>query len=367
MKNLIGKCTLWMTAFALCVLVFGTAVQAQEDVGQGQLNRERARDGALDQNRAGEQDQDRDRDRDNWRNQLHSRIDAATDLTAEEQAAMHANLNACFDLGIDETSVEAVFPGEGKRNRVSAQAMLRLQNRVMTAAREGLPVEPMLIKIQEGRTKGVAEPLLERACVRMEQNVRTAHRIMQKAQDEGFEPPKDGTQTRRMNGEMAQQMWRGMNEEGYEQIRERARLRLRDGDCGVEDLVAGGEVATRLLEAGVNRERATRFAGEALQQGYRTQQMHQLQVMVASRYQRGEPMDAFVGDMEQCLGAGMGAGEMYNYMMRHGWMGPGDMYGPGGYQPTDHKGLGGDKGDGGMGGQGDHKGTGGTGGHQGGQ
>jgi hypothetical protein len=334
---------------ALCLVVLGTAVQAQGDGGQGDLQQTR--------NQAGDLDRDRDRDQDQTqqytkdqvqiRNRLHDRINASAGLSAEERAAMHANADACVDLDIPEADLDALFPGEENRHRISAQTMLRLQNRVMTAAREGLPVEPVVAKIQEGRTKGVPDALLEKACVRMENNVRTAHQIMKRAVDEGFVPPGDQTQTRHMNTEMAQQMWRGMNEEGYEQLRERARVRARDGQCGVEDLVSAGELTTRLMEAGVNRERATRFSGDALQKGYRAQEMRQLELVVAARAQRGEPMNGFMGDMEHCVGAGMQAGEMFNYMMRHGWMGPGDMYGPGGYQPTDSKGLGGHQGQGG--------------------
>jgi hypothetical protein len=195
----------------------------------------------------------------------------------------------------------------------------------------------------------------------MENHVRTANQIMKQAMNDGLEPPGDQMQNRRMHSEMAQQMWRGTKEGDYEQLRERARLRLRDGSCGVDDLVSAGELGTRLMEAGVERKRAMKFSGDALQQGFGRQEMRQLQVMVAARQQRGEPMARFMGDMEHCIGAGMGAGEMYNYMMRHGWMGPGDMYGPGGYQPTDPKGHGGKQG-----GHGGGHGGGGTGGGQGG-
>ena len=369
MKKYLRYQTLLITALALCALVIGTGVQAQND-GQGTLTRDRSQDGVgdvtRDQARDGAQQHDRDRDRDRAKAEMHGRIDAAPGLTTEERGQMHANLDACFDLGVSEAGVGAVFPGEENRHRVSAQAMLRLQNRVMTASREGLDVESMLAKVQEGRTKGVPEPLLEQACERMENHVRTANRIMEKAKEEGFEAPQVQTQNRRMQKEIAQQMWRGMNEDGYERIRERAQLRLRDGDCSVDELTAAGEVATRMLEAGVNRERAMSLSGDALQQGYQTREMHQLQVMVASRHQRGEPMDEFMGGMEHCINAGMGPGEMYNYMMRHGWMGPGDMYGPGGYQPMNHKGYGGgsDGGDGGDGGHGGHGGHDGSGGGQ---
>jgi hypothetical protein len=348
---------------ALSLLVFGTAVQAQGDGGQGDLQQTRKQAGDLDRDR--DQDQDRtqqfSKDQVQIRQQLHDRIDADADLTADERAAMHANVDACLRLGIDGAELEALVPGEGKQHAISAQTMLRLQKRIMTAAQEGLPVDPVLAKIQEGRTKSVPDARLEQACVRMENNVRTADQIMKRAMEDGLEPPKDQTQNRHMHTEMAQQMWRGMNEEGYEQLRERARERLHDGQCGVGELVSAGELATRLMEAGVNRERAMRFSGDALQKGYNVQEMRQLQLMVAARHRRGEAMNGFMGDMEHCVGAGMGAGEMYNYMMRHGWMGPGDMYGPGGNQPTDSKGFGGHQGHGGDGGHDNQGGTGGSG------
>lgn len=334
----------------LCLLAFGTAVQAQGDGGQGDLERTR--------NQAGDLDRDQDRtkqftqDQLQVRNRLHARIDEASELTADERTAMRANADACLQLGMSESTLDALFPGEEKQRHVSAQTMLRLQERAMKTAREGLPVEPVAAKIQEGLTKGVPGPRLEQACIRVEDNVRTANRVMKRAVQDGFEPTKDQTQSRHMHTEMARQMWRGMNEEGYEQLRERARKILRNGQCGIEDLVSAGELATRLMESGIQRQRATRFAGDALQQGYRTRELRQLQLVVAARHQSGEPMNGFMGDMEHCVGTGMRAGEMYNYMMRHGWMGPGDMYGPGGYQPMDHKGHGGQEGQGGDGGHG---------------
>ena len=325
---------------ALCLLVFGTAVQAQSD-----------------------RDQDRTQQfsKDQVRNNLHDNVNAAAGLTDGERKQMHANVDVCVDLDISQAGLEALFPGEQKQARVSAQTMLRLQNRVMTTAQEGLPVDPMVAKIQEGRTKGVPEPTLEQACVRMENNLRTANKIMEKAVDDGFEPPKDQTQNRYMKTEMAQQMWRGTKEQDYDQLRERAQKRVRDGSCEVEDLVSAGELATRLGEAGVKRQRALQLSGDALENGYRAREMRQLQLMVAGNQQGSGKMNQFMGDLEHCIGAGMGEGEMNNYMMRHGWMGPGDMYGPGGYQPADHKGHGGGGqdagGDDGHGGHGGHGGS----------
>ncbi len=351
----------FIAVLVLSLTILSTAVLAQSDGGQGDVDRTRKQAGDLDRDR--DQDKTKQFSKDQVRDKLHDNVDAAAGLTADDRAQMHKNVDVCVALDVSEAGLEALFPGEQKQKQISTQTMLRLQKRVMDAAKEGLDVEPVVAKIQEGRTKGVPDPLLEKACVRMENNVRTANQVMKRAMNEGVEPAGDAVRKRTAQKEMAQQMWRGMNEEGYEQIRTRAQKRVRDGECDVEDLAAAGELATRLLEAGVERDRAMNVSGDALQKGYRTQEMRQLQAMVAARHQRGESMDNFTGGMEHCVGAGMGVGEMYNYMMRHGWMGPGDMYGPGGLKPTDPKGFGGDNDDkgkgGGHGGQGGGTGGGG--------
>jgi hypothetical protein len=159
-----------------------------------------------------------------------------------------------------------------------------------------------------------------------------------------------------------------MFEVGLEDLREQARLRLRDGACGVEDMAWASEIATRLHEEGVELNESVRFAGEALRRGYRAPQMRELRFMVAAR--RGDhPMDGFLADMEHCLSETMAVGDMYNYMMQHGWMGPGDMHSPGGQHWMDDVGGGpgrhGEMGDGHHGGSGDgshHGGGGGQGG-----
>jgi hypothetical protein len=323
------------------LVAFTSGALAQGDNGQGdgdglqEGTRDQTRGRTEDHLQDGAREQTRDRDR------IHARIDADPGMTDEERARMHANLDECLALGLPASSAEPMFPGNGAKRQISTALMLRLQNRVMTAAREGLAVESVLAKFQEGRTKGVPEPLLEQACERMENHLREANRTMIANAAAGAEPPVDPAQKRRMQGEMSRQMWRGMNEEGYAQLRERSRRCLRDGGCDAVDLVAAAEVATRLMEAGVHGARALEFAGDAVQSGYRYQEMRQIQIMVAARHHRGESVDDFVASMERCVGAGMGVGEMYSYMIRHGWMGPGDMHGPGGDQPADQKGHGG--------------------------
>lgn len=305
-----------------------------------------------------------DQTRDQLRQQLRDRIDAAQQLTAEQRTQMRENLEACLRLGLSDQEIGPLFPGDGQGREMSGEAMLRIQNRVRTAAQEGLPVGLMVAKVNEGRTKGVADPALERVCERVENNLRAAHGVMERAR-EMVQRREDPEQERRMEREMAQQMWRGMHEGDYDALLERARKRLRDGSCNVDDVVAAGEVAARLQGQGVGRERALEVSGEALEKGYRSREMRYLQFMVTARHRNGAAAD-FVGDLEYCLGMGMALEQMYQHMMQHGWMGPGEMWSPGGYHPIDDTGHGpgdgghhgdGSGGTGGGGSDGGHKGN----------
>lgn len=290
---------------------------------------------------------DQDRTREQIRERIRQRIDAAPDLTEAGRAEMRANLDACINLGVSDASLGAIFPGDPGRREISTQTMLQMQKQVRVTAESGLPVEPMLAKVQEGRTKGAPDPALEQACQRMENNVRAADRIMAQARQDGVKPAKDPGQERQMIREMAQQMWRGTSPGEMDQLCERARERLRDHECSMDDLVAASETATRLREEGVERRRAMQVSGEALRQGYTAAQIRQLQYMMIYRHQNGRSIDALVDDFEYCLGAGMDASHMYQHMMQNGWMGPGDMQGPGGSRPIDDQGHGPGSGSGG--------------------
>jgi hypothetical protein len=283
---------------------------------------------------------DQDRTREQIRTRIRERIQAAPDLSEVERAEMQANLDACVDLGVSDASLEAVFPGAPGGREISTRAMLQMQNRVRATAEGGLPVEPMLAKVQEGRTKGVPEPVLEQVCQRMENHLHAASRIMTEAQQDGVKPESNPRRERQMVQEMAQQMWRGTSPEDMDHLRERARERLRNHECAMDDFVAASETATRLREEGVEPRRAMHVSGEALRQGYNAAEMRQLQYMMMYRHREGRSIDELVGDFEYCLGAGMDAGHMYQHMMQHGWMGPGDMHGPGGFRPIDDQGHG---------------------------
>jgi hypothetical protein len=296
----------------------------------------------------GDQDQTRDRTRDQMRDQtpvqirglIQDRIRNSQNLTVAERVTMEANLEACLRSGVTDPELETVFPGSGKARQISTQTMLQLQTRLRAMAQEGMPVEPVLAKVREAQMKGVPDAGLAQVCERVGQHVREAKRIMTQAKADGIQPAPDARRERQMIREMAQQMWRGTAPEDMDALRTRARDRLRTRTCTMEDLIATSETATRLREEGVEARRAIRITSEALQQGYGAQEMRRLQYMMIYRHREGRAVKGLVDDFEHCLGAGMDSGHMYQYMMQHGWMGPGDVQGPGGSRPIDDQGRG---------------------------
>lgn len=282
------------------------------------------------------------RDREQIRNRLQLTIGADPALDEGQRLQMREHLEACFAHGFSADQLESLF-STGREDGWTAQERLRLQHRIRSAAEADLPVELLVGKLAEARSKGVAAAALEGALTRIEQHLRTAQQVMNQAAGDGVAPAGDQPRHRRLVQEMAQHMWRGMDEDGLRQLREQARRRVREGGCSLEDLTAASAMATSLRELGVQRDRALRLAGDALRNGYQARQMHELRLMAAAS-ERADGVRPFLDDLEGCLSEGMQYRETHRHMMQAGWLGPGEMHSPGGAHP------GGDLGGGGPGG-----------------
>jgi hypothetical protein len=324
-----------LMAVILAVLFLAATAAIAQDEGDEPLrtrDRERSelRDGSGDPSGPMEQ----------FRQRLERRIQAAGDLDEAARHQMRENLAACLRHGVDTEDVEAIFPAPETPGALDGQTCLRLQNRVVAMLEGDLPCEPLLAKVREGMTKRVAAGAIEGVATRLEQHVRQADRVLGEATKDGLEAPQEPQRRREMAGELAQHMFRGLGEGDCDQLRERARLRLRDGSCELEDLAAAAATTMRMREEGVAPRRALEVAGEALQAGYNAREMRELAHMVMASHRHGADLDEIMDGIENGLGDGMGAGEMYRHMMQQGWMGPADMPGPGGHSPGEGQGGG---------------------------
>jgi hypothetical protein len=317
---------------------------------------------------------DRLQEREMLRQQIRDRIDADPGLGAAERERMQQNLRNCLQLELGDDQVEGLFPISGHKNGISANELIQLQDRVITAADAGLAADLLADKVREGRMKQVDPGAMNRVMDRLEQNLRFAHRVMTQAAADGVTPAGDAVAERQMQRGMAMNMWRGLQEDDVEHLRERARLRLQDGQCSTVELAAAAETTTEFLEAGVERQRSREIVGTGLEQGYGAREIRQMGQMVRVSAQRGGPDDAMLQSLERHLRSRDNMQAMERQMLHHGWLGPRDMAGPGGHSPVDNviDGPGrhgspqdGGSGPGGPGGSGGQGGQGGNGGQQG--
>jgi hypothetical protein len=289
----------------------GSALAQARDEGSATQARERKEVRATEQEPQG----------DALRERIRERIESETGLQEQEREQLRQHLGECKQFGLDDETVAALFDeSEPLRKQIRTQA------RVLEMAREGLPHEPVMQKLQEGRRKGASDEARERACARMEEHVRAANRVMEKARENGLEQG-DADAERRRTREMAMTMWRGLKEEEGDQLRERARLRLRDGSCTTEDLAAAAETAMKLGEMGIERTRAMKVAGDAIQSGYTAREMRQLSWMIMTAHAHGGPDGDVLDTVERGIRNHSELGELAREMWQRGWMGPADEHG----------------------------------------
>jgi hypothetical protein len=305
--------------------------------------------------------------KDVFRQRIRDRIESEQGLQTQEREQLRQNLGECEKLGLDDTEIGALFS-----ESEPLQKQIRTQERVLAMAREGLPVDPVTQKLQEGRRKGVSDEVLEKVCARMDEDVRAANRHMEKAREAGVTPG-DRDAERRRTAEMAKHMFNGLGEGDLSQLQERARIRLRDGSCTTDDLTAAAEATVKLRAIGIESERAARVAGDALQYGYTAREMRLFSWMIMTAKANGGPQNDVLDTIERGIRNQHQLTEMVREMYEHGWMGPADEHGgKGGHDAAgdagghrhgqDDRGESGNQGgQGGSGGQGGQTGQGGTG------
>jgi hypothetical protein len=264
------------------------------------------------------------------RDRIRDRIRTADGMDDAQRLRMENHLERCLRLGLTDDQVEGLFPMAGPGNGMTATHMLRTQERILAGAESGLAVDLLAGKLREGRMKGASPEAIEGAMARMEEHLRFTHRLMRHSVEDGVTPSGNAETERHLQRGMALNMWRGLHEGDLEHLREQARLRARDGSCSTTELAAAAETTTSLIEQGFDRQRSREMLGLGLSQGYTAEEMRRIAAMA----QAGPPEEVLAW-LEEHVQQGTQVEEMMRRMMRHGWMGPGDMHGHGGHSPVD--------------------------------
>ncbi len=285
--------------------------------------------------------------------ELRSRIESCPSLDAGQRGAMLGNLEEVLRLGASPVEIEPAFPRHGGELGIDPSAMVRIQDRVRDMLSDGLPPQLLLDKLREGEVKGVPAPMLERAVVQMENNVRRAHRFLSEMPSVGGNHEVDPQHQQMLERHLALNMWSGLEEGDLDHLLDRSRMR--ETACAPSDLVSATDVLTIARQRGMDRDQALDLVGDAIESGYTHQEMRTLGAMMAAT-----EMDQHGDQVRDHLRQGMDHhrdfAEMADEMMSWGWMGPADMDRNGGWHSMMDDWLGGGPGDHGAVGDHDHMG-----------
>jgi hypothetical protein len=279
---------------------------------------------------------DRQRDRERVQQQIRQRIEQAPGLDSGQRERMRSNLEQCLRLGLTEDQIEGLFPARGRPDSVDGQALLRYQERVIEAAREGLDSGLLADKAREGRMKGVGAEAIDGALERVQRQLRVAHRAMVQAADDGVTPAADTPTRLQLQRGMALDLWRGLEQGDLDRLRAGARLRSRDGSCSMIELAAASESATELIEAGFERDGAVGLVATALERGLEARELRELGRLTRTAARREQDRGEMLAWMQRRMQRGDPLDATARQMMHQGWLGPRDLAGPGGSSPVDN-------------------------------
>ena len=83
------------------------------------------------------------------RERIRERIENEKGLEAQERERLRQHIGECDELQLPDDVTAALFAeGAPLKNQI------RIQERVLAMARDGMPIEPVTQKLQEGRRKG---------------------------------------------------------------------------------------------------------------------------------------------------------------------------------------------------------------------
>lgn len=204
-------------------------------------------------------------------------VDEGLSLQATEQLKVHTR--AMIQAGV--ASPDAVKMTRAMEDRQFPVAeILRAQETVMKALREGLPAGPLLSKVQEGVAKGVPAQDLTRAMERTRSRYEHAYRNAAALAGSGSEANRTGEV-------IAEATAAGLAEPDADRILDRLRTRTKDRI----HLLARECYLTAKVMAGhrVPSEAVASTVCSALQSGYRVQDLETLRMMFMKRAKLENP------------------------------------------------------------------------------
>ncbi len=207
------------------------------------------------------------------------------DVGLSEQASvqLRTNTREMIRLGIPkDEAIEMVQLME--RNHFRNEAMVRAQNVIMQAKREGLPEAPVISKAREGMAKQVRD----QAVVQAMEQVRSRYSF---AYEQAEKISLDRQQRSRLGDSIAQGLTAGMTEKDIEAVREQLQVRTRQMTRNrAEELsLETCNTVRSMARLGVRSGLVEEVVREALQNNFQAREMKTLRHSFMNQSRKADP------------------------------------------------------------------------------
>ncbi len=252
-----------------------------------------------------------------------------------EREQVRAEVRSMVQAGVDESrAVEIAETME--RGRLDGPSRVRVREMVREAVGRGLPLGPMIGKMNEGIAKGVDPPGIVRAVEKVQSRYAFAYR---ETRELGFTREK----TSRLADTVAQGLAAGMTERGVSRVfaslredrtakKERDRLQVcEETALAIRDMARFGVPSDVVSETVLG----------ALRQGYTAREMETLRRAFMNRARHEQP-EAVARQFGEAIGSGARGGQLGGRSAApgDGFGGPGSGAGPGSGGPGGSSGSG---------------------------
>ncbi len=217
----------------------------------------------------------------------------ASALSNTEQAEVRAGAASAISAGVSADDVEVIVSRAAGRG-MDARTINRFLDLGASAKREGLPAGPLLDRIEQGLSKGVAAERIQAASERLSQKLAEARPVVDGLIRDGMKPKKSEDRDAAI-ASTARALEKNMSARDIESMGAAVR-----GKKGSLELFTGAvDTAAYFSGSGMSPKTASSVITNALQKGYSARDLDSLVKRMDSEMRRGSKPEDIAARMER--------------------------------------------------------------------
>jgi len=223
--------------------------------------------------------------------QVRSSIERSQ-LSADDKAALLEASGRALKAGIPADDVEIIIT-RGREQRVDAKTTRDLLDTATRVQERGLPVRPVLNRIEQGLSKGVPPERVSAASERLAEKIAEAEPIVSGLVRGGVKA-ESGRDREYAIETVARALEKSVSKDAITGAGER--VKERRGSVALFDKAV--HTMTNLMDSGMSSESASRIVHEAVKKGFSEKDLTRMERDVVEGLKRGKQMDDVIKSSE---------------------------------------------------------------------